>query len=208
MEVHVKPAPSADPAQGNPKMLVIKRVTDIALSVVALVPFLPLLGLIAIAIKLDSPGPILFKQQRVGLNGKLFEILKFRTMKVDAPNVATELLLKMGVDPITRVGNLLRKSSLDELPQLLNVLRGDMSLVGPRPALFNQYELTQKRMAAGVLLMPPGITGWAQVNGRDELDDDTKVGFDAWYCNNWNYWLDWKILGQTIAAVINRKGAN
>jgi O-antigen biosynthesis protein WbqP len=189
--------------------LALKRTTDIVLSGGVLLCFGWLVLLMAaIAIKLDSPGPILFRQKRVGRNGELFEILKFRSMRVDAPNVATDVLLKMGVNPITRVGGILRKTSIDELPQLINVLRGDMSLVGPRPALFNQYELTEKRLAADALWMPPGITGWAQVNGRDELADDEKVAYDAWYCKNWNYWLDWAILFRTVFALINRRGVN
>jgi O-antigen biosynthesis protein WbqP len=178
------------------------------LSSFALFLFLPLLGAVSLAVKLDSSGPVLFRQKRVGLDGNLFEILKFRTMRVGAPNVATDVLLKSGVNPITRVGALLRKTSLDELPQLINVLKGDMSLVGPRPALFNQTELTEKRLETGVLRMLPGITGWAQVNGRDELPDDTKVSYDSWYCNNWTYWLDWVILAKTAGAVIGRRGVN
>lgn len=188
--------------------LFLKRATDIVLCGGVLLAFWWLLALVAIAIKVDSPGPIVFRQKRVGKHGELFEILKFRTMAVDAPNVATDVLLKMGIDPITRVGRLLRKSSVDELPQLINVLKGEMSLVGPRPALFNQYELTEKRRAAGALEMPPGITGWAQVNGRDELSDDEKVEYDAWYCQNWRYWLDWEIIFRTVATLINRRGVN
>jgi O-antigen biosynthesis protein WbqP len=172
-----------------------------------LIAFGPILGLAALAIKLDSPGPIVFKQKRVGLNGQLFEIYKFRTMHQGTPNVATELMVKMERSPITRVGSFLRKSSLDELPQLFNVLNGQMSLVGPRPALYNQYELTEKRAAAGALRFLPGITGWAQVNGRDELADDVKVEYDRWYCDNWNYLLDWRIIFMTIATVVNRRGA-
>jgi O-antigen biosynthesis protein WbqP len=208
MNMQVKPARDANATRTKRGSLLFKRATDIVLSAGVLTAAFPFLCLIAIAIKLDSRGPILFKQQRVGTNGDLFEIWKFRTMKTDTPNVATDLLIKMGINPITNVGKFLRRSSLDELPQLMNVLRGEMSLVGPRPALFNQYELTEKRREAGVLAMPPGITGWAQVNGRDELDDDTKVKFDADYCNDWSYWLDWKIMVRTVTEVINRRGAN
>jgi O-antigen biosynthesis protein WbqP len=192
----------------SPVGLAVKRTTDLALSGIVFLAFLPWFAGIWMAVKLDSPGPALFKQKRVGLNGELFEILKFRTMRVGTPNVATEIMLKMGTNPITRVGAFLRKTSLDELPQLLNVLRGDMSIVGPRPALFNQYDLTEMRREAGALRMLPGITGWAQVNGRDDLTDEEKVEYDRWYCQNWNYWLDWKIMFKTAAVVIERRGAN
>jgi len=174
----------------------------------ALLAFAPALCVVAIAIKLDSDGTVLFTQRRIGLDGAEFEIYKFRTMRVGTPNVSTDLMLKLDTNPITKVGAVLRKTSLDELPQLLNVLKGEMSLVGPRPALFNQYELTEKRKAAGVLDMPPGITGWAQVNGRDELEDAVKVTMDEWYCTNWYYLLDWKIMFKTVAAVLAKRGAN
>lgn len=191
-----------------PRALALKRATDMILSGIALLVLLPWFAVIMVAIKLDSRGPALFRQKRVGRNGQLFEILKFRSMRVDAPNVATDVLLSMGINPITRMGGFLRKTSLDELPQLINVLRGEMSLVGPRPALYNQYELTEKRKNCGALRMLPGITGWAQVNGRDELPDDVKVSFDAWYCDNWHYWLDWQIIFKTVVAVIRRRGVN
>jgi O-antigen biosynthesis protein WbqP len=110
--------------------------------------------------------------------------------------------------PVTKVGELLRKTSLDELPQLVNVVLGQMSLVGPRPALYNQTDLTTKREASGVLKFMPGITGWAQVNGRDELPDDVKVAADKWYCDNWNYWLDWRIIAMTFKAVLSKRGVN
>jgi O-antigen biosynthesis protein WbqP len=200
-------APTIEQKLSSPA-LSLKRATDLTLSGLVFLGFLPLFGLIWLAIRLDSPGPALFKQKRVGLNGELFEILKFRTMRVGTPNVATEIMLKMGTNPITRVGAVLRKTSLDELPQLLNVLRGDMSIVGPRPALFNQYELTEKRLRAGALRMLPGITGWAQVNGRDELSDEEKVEYDRWYVENWRYWLDWKIIAKTASVVIDRRGVN
>jgi O-antigen biosynthesis protein WbqP len=185
-----------------------KRATDVVLSAGALLVFSPFLLLIVVAIKLDSRGPALFKQQRVGKDGELFEILKFRTMRTGTPNVATELIQKMGISPVTRVGNVLRRTSLDELPQLINVLRGDMSIVGPRPALFNQYDLTEMRRRVGALRMLPGITGWAQVNGRDDLADDVKVELDRWYCDNWRYGLDWEIIGKTFSIVISGRGGN
>lgn len=166
----------------------------------------PALVFIALAIKLDSPGPIIFKQKRVGLDGEFFEIYKFRTMRFGTPDLPTDQMLKMP-SPITKVGAILRKTSLDELPQLFNVLLGQMSIVGPRPALYNQTELTKLREANGVLKFPPGITGWAQVNGRDELPDDTKVELDRWYCDNWNYFLDWRIIFSTFSAVLSKRGA-
>lgn len=178
-----------------------------ALSLGAIVIFAPVLLMIAAWIRFDSPGPALFKQRRIGLNGTLFEIYKFRTMQVGTPEVATDLMLKLNQNPITSAGQVLRKTSLDELPQLFNVLVGDMSLVGPRPALYNQYELTEMRQAAGALSMPPGITGWAQINGRDELADHVKVTMDQWYCDNWYYWLDWKIIFRTVNEVLLRRGA-
>lgn len=187
--------------------LLLKRITDCALSVTALLLASPVLAAIAIFIKLDSPGPALFKQKRVGKNGTFFSIYKFRTMHVGTPEVATDLMLKLQKSPITKVGAFLRRTSLDELPQLLNVLEGTMSLVGPRPALYNQEELTAKRQSVGALSMPPGITGWAQVNGRDELGDDEKVSYDKWYCDNWTYFLDWQILFRTVAEVLAKRGA-
>lgn len=128
-------------------------------------------------------------------------------MHVGTPEVATDQMLKLQKSPITKVGSFLRRTSLDEIPQLINVLQGTMSLVGPRPALYNQYDLIEKRTTAGALRMPPGITGWAQVNGRDELSDDEKVAYDTWYCENWTYWLDWQILFRTVLEVVTKRGA-
>jgi O-antigen biosynthesis protein WbqP len=176
------------------------------LSTILLLVLGPVLLLIAICIKLDSPGPALFHQRRIGLNGTLFEIYKFRTMFIGTPNLPTDEMLKRP-SPVTRFGAVLRRTSLDELPQLWNVLKGEMSLVGPRPALYNQTELTARRQACGILRFPPGLTGYAQVTGRDELADDLKVQADAWYCENWTYWLDWKILFATFNAVISKRGA-
>ena len=197
----------ATPALMLPKAEAIcKRLSDLILSSLALLCLSPALLLIAITIKFDSPGPMLFRQRRVGLNGRHFEIYKFRTMLCGTPDIPTDQMMRYQ-SPVTRAGKFLRKTSLDELPQLINVLKGEMSLVGPRPALYNQTELTAKRAAQGVLGFPPGITGWAQVNGRDELPDDSKVELDTWYCNHWSYWLDWKILLSTLHAVLSRRGA-
>ena len=188
-------------------MLVLKRLADQLISALALIGFSPLLIVCAIAIKLDSEGPVIFKQKRVGINGEFFEIYKFRTMHTGTPNLPTDQMLKLP-SPITKVGQFLRRTSLDELPQLFNIIRGQMSLVGPRPALYNQVELTQKRQDSGVLSFYPGITGWAQVNGRDELPDDEKVKADKWYCDNWTLGLDIKIIAMTIGALVSRRGAN
>jgi O-antigen biosynthesis protein WbqP len=184
----------------------LKRLTDLFLSTILLFLLAPICFLVAILIRLDSPGPAIFQQKRIGLDGELFEIYKFRTMYVGTPDLATDKMKDLP-SPITRVGNILRKTSLDELPQLINVALGNMSLVGPRPALYNQLELTAKRKSNGVLRFPPGITGWAQINGRDDLSDDLKVEADTWYCQNWNYWLDWQIMFATFKAVLTKRGA-
>lgn len=186
-------------------IMLMKRLTDIVLSLGALAIWLLPMLLFALWIKIDSEGPIIFRQKRVGKNGELFEIYKFRTMRQDTPDLATDKM-QLLPSPITNSGAILRKLSIDELPQLVNVLKGEMSLVGPRPALYNQTELTALRDAAGVLAFLPGITGWAQVNGRDELADEVKVQFDKWYCDNWNYFLDWRIMFLTVAAVIGGRG--
>lgn len=185
--------------------LLIKRLGDVILSMIILLLAMPIMLLIAFVIKLDSPGPILFKQKRVGLNGQLFEIYKFRTMAAGTPDLPTSEMLKLP-SRITKVGAVLRRYSLDEIPQLFNVLKNEMSLVGPRPALYNQTELTSKRLAAGVLRYLPGITGWAQINGRDELEIAEKVEADKWYCDHFNNWLDCWILFRTFAVVLNKRG--
>lgn len=188
------------------KQLILKRLTDLILAGTALIFFAPILVIIAVAIKLDSSGPIIFQQKRVGRNGRYFNIFKFRTMRTGTPDLPTDQMLKLP-SPITRVGKFLRSTSLDELPQIFNVIKDDMSIVGPRPALYNQTQLTQMRLEAGVLRFPPGISGWAQVNGRDELPDDVKVKMDKWYCDNWDYFLDWKVIFMTFQTVLSRRGA-
>lgn len=182
-----------------------KRATDILISTAAIIGLSPVLIVSAVLIKLDSPGPVIFRQKRVGSNGEFFEIYKFRTMRQGTPDLPTDQMQKLP-SPITKIGAILRKTSIDELPQLFNVLRGEMSLVGPRPALYNQTDLTAMRQEAGVLTFPPGITGWAQVNGRDELPDDVKVSYDKWYVDNWNYWLDWRIMFATVSTVLTSRG--
>lgn len=184
----------------------IKRTTDLALCLGSAIVFAPIMLGICIAIKLDSSGPVIFQQRRVGKDGRFFNIYKFRTMRTGTPDLPTDQMLKMP-SPITKVGAFLRKTSLDELPQIFNVIKNEMSIVGPRPALYNQTELTQRRQEAGVLRFLPGLTGWAQVNGRDELPDDVKVTYDKWYCENWNYFLDLKIIFMTIQTVLTRRGA-
>ena len=185
--------------------LALKRLTDIVLAGCGLLVLSPLMLLAALAIKLDTKGPALFKQKRFGRHGKFFEIYKFRSMAVGTPQVATDKMASLP-STVTRVGKILRATSIDELPQLINVLSGSMSIVGPRPALYNQVELNSMRQQAGVLEAAPGITGWAQVNGRDELPDDAKVAFDKWYCDNWCYALDLQIIIKTVSAVLSRRG--
>jgi len=194
----------------------IKRTSDLVLASVGLLVALPLMLLIALVIKLDSPGPVLFRQQRVGENGRWFQILKFRTMVVGAArlqnwvNTAGEqgrMLFKVRSDPrVTRVGRILRRISLDELPQLINVLRGEMSLVGPRPEqvfVVEQYESWQRQRLA----VPPGMTGWWQVSGRSDLPMHLNTQYDLFYIRNYSLWLDLKILWLTTGAVLRGKGA-
>ncbi len=182
-----------------------KRLTDIAIAGLALIFLTPLLFIIAVCICLDSPGSPIFSQKRMGYKGKIFNIYKFRTMKTGTPDISTDLMLKQA-SPITRVGAVLRKTSLDEIPQLFNIVKGEMSIVGPRPALYNQYELIERRKVLGILDVLPGITGLAQINGRDDISDDLKIQFDKEYVDNWNYLLDWKIILNTFQAVFTSKG--
>jgi len=165
---------------------------------------IPLL-FIALVVKLTSPGPILYWSDRIGKNNVLFKMPKFRTMRTDTPAVATHLL----GDPdrwLTPIGKFLRKSSLDELPQLFSILKGNMSIVGPRPALYNQDDLVALRTAKGVHLLTPGLTGWAQINGRDELPIPVKVEFDEYYLHNHSFLLDMRIIFLTFVKVVKREG--
>jgi O-antigen biosynthesis protein WbqP len=161
--------------------------------------------LIAILVKLTSPGPVLYWSDRVGRNNSIFRMPKFRTMKTDTPAVATHLLANPE-QYLTPVGKYLRKSSLDELPQLINIIRGDMSFVGPRPALFNQEDLIALRTNKGVHRLVPGLTGWAQINGRDDLPIPIKVDCDAYYLKHRSFWLDLKILFKTFVTVLQSRG--
>jgi len=183
----------------------MKRLFDLTMSLsAAMVLAIPML-IVAILVKLTSPGPALYWSNRVGRNNEIFKMPKFRTMRIDTPAVATHLLN----NPdrwLTPVGKFLRKSSLDELPQLWSILVGDMSVVGPRPALFNQDDLVALRTAKGVHMLTPGLTGWAQVNGRDELPIPVKVEFDEYYLKNHSFILDMKIIFQTAVKVVRREG--
>ena len=181
------------------------RAFDILFAIV-LAAFLaiPML-LLAIFIKLSSPGPILYWSNRVGRNNTLFRMPKFRTMKVETPAVATHLLT-FPDQYLTRIGRILRRYSLDELPQLFSVLKGDMRFVGPRPALFNQDDLIELRTRKGLHLLVPGITGWAQINGRDDLPIPVKVTFDEYYLNHRSFAFDLKIIFTTFFSALTSKG--
>ena len=184
----------------------VKRALDIVLSILALVALSPLLVAVAIWIKLDSPGPVLFRQKRIGKDKVLFEILKFRTMRIDTPHDVPTHQLSHSQSYITHSGQFLRKSSIDELPQLVNILLGQMSIIGPRPALWNQDDLIAWRdryNANGVL---PGLSGWAQVNGRDELALEKKALRDGEYAQNVSFALDVKCLLLTVFKVFNHEG--
>ncbi len=185
----------------------MKRIFDITVSGLVLIVLLPVTLAVALAVKLTSKGSVFHISNRVGRGNRIFRMFKFRTMRVDTPHVATHLM----TDPekyLTPVGGFLRKTSLDELPQLLNVLTGDMSLVGPRPALFNQDDLVELRTGKGIHQLVPGITGWAQINGRDELPIPEKVELDAWYLANRSFALDMLILFRTFVNVIKRDGVS
>jgi O-antigen biosynthesis protein WbqP len=184
----------------------IKRVLDLVVSSLGLLLFSPLFLILIFLIKLDSDGPVFFTQRRIGKGSTEFYIYKFRTMKITTPpNIPTHLLHNPG-DYITRVGRMLRKYSLDELPQIINILRGEMSIVGPRPALRNQYDLLQKREKYGANDIAPGLTGWAQINGRDELAIDVKARLDGFYSSNISCLLDLKIFIITIFRVLKAEG--
>lgn len=185
----------------------IKRIIDIVASLVAILILMPFLLGVAILIRLDSRGPIVFVQRRIGVGDEEFLMFKFRTMIIGTPEVATDKL-QDSRSYITRLGYYLRKYSIDELPQLFNVLFGQMSLVGPRPALYNQYDLRQMRKEVGVHQILPGVTGWAQVNGRDELSLDDKVALDLYYRQKQSLILDIQIILRTIFSVYAGNGVN
>jgi O-antigen biosynthesis protein WbqP len=178
-----------------------KRIFDLAVSLLAFIIFLIPMLLVAIAVGISSPGPILYWSERVGQNNKIFRMPKFRTMRVNTPLLPTHLLSNAKAF-ITPIGSFLRRSSLDELPQLYCIIMGHMSLVGPRPALYNQQDLIDARTALGVHTLTPGLTGWAQVNGRDELPLELKVKYDKEYLNQKSFWMDLKILVLTVWKVV------
>lgn len=185
----------------------MKRLVDIVLAALAMVLLLVPALLVAAAVRLTSPGPAIYWSQRVGRDNRLFRMPKFRSMRTDTPALASHLL----TDPdryLTPIGSFLRRSSLDELPQLWSVLVGHMSLVGPRPALFNQHDLIQLRDEAGVSRLRPGVTGWAQVNGRDELPIPQKVALDAEYLRRQSLLFDARILWLTVVKVLRRDGVS
>jgi len=180
-----------------------KKLIDISISVMLILFFLIPMLFIVLAIKLTSKGPAIYWSERVGRGNEIFRMPKFRSMKIDTKAVATDLLENPS-DYLTPIGGFLRRTSLDELPQLFTILKGDMSLVGPRPALFNQKELVRLRTEVGIESILPGITGWAQVNGRDELSIQKKVKLDFEYVNNQSHWLDLKILWLTLIRVLKK----
>lgn len=184
----------------------IKRILDLIFSIIGLVILSPLLLILIILIKLDSKGPILFKQKRVGKSKKYFNILKFRTMRIDTPKDVPTHLLENPEKYITRIGKFLRKTSLDELPQIINIIKGDMSIVGPRPALWNQYDLITERDKYGANDIYPGLTGWAQINGRDELPIPVKAKYDGEYVKKISFWFDLYIIFRTIFSVVKAEG--
>jgi O-antigen biosynthesis protein WbqP len=186
--------------------LVVKRLIDISLAFVGLIVLSPIFLVLIISIKLDSNGPILFKQKRVGIKKKHFYILKFRTMKIDTPKDTPTHLLSSPDQYITRVGKLLRKTSLDELPQIWNILLGEMSVIGPRPALWNQYDLIKERDIYGANDIRPGLTGWAQINGRDELSIEIKSQLDGEYVKKLSFIMDIKCFFGTIVSVLRSDG--
>jgi len=186
--------------------LKFKRFYDFVLSLVGLIVLSPLFLLLIILIKIDSKGPILFKQKRIGRNKAHFYILKFRTMRIDTPKDTPTHMLENPQQWITKVGNFLRKTSLDELPQIINILKGDMSIIGPRPALWNQYDLVEERDKYNVHDLYPGLTGYAQINGRDELPIPEKAKLDGYYVKHISLWLDIKIFFGTIISIFKSDG--
>ena len=183
----------------------MKRFCDIILTSLLLALFAVPMGLIALAVKLTSKGPVLYWSDRVGQWNRIFKMPKFRSMCVDTPQIPTHLLL----DPaayLTRIGSFLRRTSIDELPQLFSILVGDLSFVGPRPALFNQNDLVALRTERGIHVLVPGLTGWAQVNGRDELPIPVKVQFDYEYLHRRSIIFDLQIIGMTVVKVVSGEG--
>lgn len=184
----------------------IKQITDRLLALLGLILLSPLFLILMAAVKLDSPGPIFFRQKRVGIHKTHFSILKFRTMRIDTPKDTPTHLLENPEQYITRVGRFLRKTSLDELPQILNILKGDMAIVGPRPALWNQYDLIAERDKYGANDILPGLTGWAQINGRDELEIPRKAALDGEYVRKMGPAMDLRCILGTFTSVLKQEG--
>lgn len=183
-----------------------KRLLDVILSGCAIVFLSPLLLIIAVVIKIDDPGPVMFRQKRMGIHKTYFSIMKFRTMKMDAPRDTPTHLLENPEQYITRVGKFLRRSSLDELPQIFQIFTGRMSIIGPRPVLWNQFDLIAERDKYGANDVRPGLTGWAQINGRDELPIDIKARFDGEYVEKLSFLFDCKCFFGTIGAALKHDG--
>jgi O-antigen biosynthesis protein WbqP len=186
--------------------LLFKRLYDTLLSFIGLIVLSPLFIVLIILIKIDSKGPILFKQKRIGRYKKHFYILKFRTMRIDTPKDTPTHLLQNPQQWITKLGKFLRKTSLDELPQIINIFKGDMSIIGPRPALWNQFDLIEERDQFDVHKLYPGLTGYAQINGRDELPIKEKAKLDGYYVKHIGLWLDIKIFFSTIVSIFKSDG--
>lgn len=184
----------------------VKKIIDRFLAFIGLIVLSPLFLILIIAIKLDSPGPIFFRQKRVGIHKTHFEILKFRTMRTDTPKDMPTHMLKNPDQYITKVGRFLRKTSLDELPQIINILKGDMAIVGPRPALWNQYDLIEERDKYGANDILPGLTGWAQINGRDELEIPVKAKLDGDYVAKMSFGMDVRCILGTVVSVVRQDG--
>ena len=185
---------------------VFKRLIDILLSGIGIVVLSPVYLIVTLAIKIDDPGPVFFRQKRVDIHKTHFNILKFRTMKMDTPKDTPTHLLENPQQYITKVGGILRKTSLDELPQIFQIFTGDMSIIGPRPALWNQYDLIEERDKYGANDVRPGLTGWAQINGRDELPIDVKARFDGEYVEKMSFLFDCKCFFGTIVSVLKHDG--
>lgn len=183
-----------------------KRFLDIILSACGIAVLSPVYLLISLAIKIDDPGPVFFRQKRVGLHKSYFHILKFRTMKMDTPHDVPTHLLENPEQYITRVGKFLRKTSLDELPQIFQIFTGKMAVIGPRPALWNQYDLIALREAVGANDVRPGLTGWAQINGRDEIPIEQKAALDGEYVKNLSFLFDCRCFFGSVIAVLKRDG--
>lgn len=184
----------------------VKKIIDRFLAFIGLIVLSPLFLILIIAIKLDSLGPIFFRQKRVGIHKTHFEILKFRTMRTDTPKDMPTHMLKNPDQYITKVGRFLRKTSLDELPQIINILKGDMAIVGPRPALWNQYDLIEERDKYGANDILPGLTGWAQINGRDELEIPVKAKLDGDYVAKMSFGMDLRCILGTVVSVARQDG--